>query len=133
MPGYAAPMRRDHPDVPAPGTLVVDGRPVAAAALAGTRRARSRGLLGASSFAGALLLTPCRSVHTFGMRFTIDVAICDRSGRVLAVHQLPPGRVTLPRRRGRTIVEAMAGSFDRWGLVIGSTVQVSGGRPRPER
>jgi uncharacterized membrane protein (UPF0127 family) len=42
----------------------------------------------------ALLIPRCRSVHTFGMRFAIDVAFLDGEGRVLrAVPAVPPWRV----------------------------------------
>jgi len=40
-----------------------------------------------------LLLLPCKSVHTFGMKVDIDVAFIDDRGRVLKVAQaLPPRR-----------------------------------------
>lgn len=124
----------DHPiDTASRGTLFVDGRPVAAIEVATTRRARARGLLGAENPSGALVLRPCRSVHTFGMRFAIDVAICDRTGQVVAVHQLPPGRITRPYRGGTTVVEATAGAFERWGLQLGSRLQISAATPSPPR
>jgi hypothetical protein len=42
----------------------------------------------------ALLLPRCRSVHTFGMRFPLDLIWLDRNGRVLRVDEaVPPWRV----------------------------------------
>lgn len=42
----------------------------------------------------ALLLPGCRSVHTFGMRFRIDLVWLDRDGRVLRIDRaVPPWRV----------------------------------------
>ena len=42
----------------------------------------------------ALRLPACSSVHTFGMRFRVDVMFLDREGRVLRVERrVPPGRV----------------------------------------
>ncbi len=110
-------------------TLVVDGHPVAPMEVATTRRARSRGLLGRDHLEGALLLDATRSVHTFAMRFPIDVALCTADLRVIAVRTLPPGRLTLPRRRVRSVLEAEAGAFAAWGLVAGSRLQVSRARP----
>ena len=47
----------------------------------------------------ALLIPRCASVHTFGMRFAIDVVFLDEEGRVLEVrHHVPPARVV--RHRG---------------------------------
>ena len=103
---------------------MVDGRAVAPAEVAATAAARRRGLLGRTSVEGGLVLDPAASVHTFGMRFAIDVAACDRRGRVRFTGTLPPGRVTRPRLRARMVVEADAGAFARWGLQVGSQIQV---------
>jgi uncharacterized membrane protein (UPF0127 family) len=113
---------------PPPRLLLVDGRPVAPLEVAADRRARARGLLGRDEVAGALWLEPVRSVHTFGMRISLDVALCDASGRVLRViAPLPPRRVTVPRRGVRTVVEAGAGAFARWGLTPGSQLSAGPG------
>jgi uncharacterized protein len=41
-----------------------------------------------------LLIPRCSSVHTFGMRFELDVYFLDRCGRVLSArHRVPPRRV----------------------------------------
>ncbi len=48
---------------------------------------RLRGLLGRStSWLGSdavLVIAPCNSIHTFGMKYAIDVAFLDRYGKVL--------------------------------------------------
>lgn len=97
---------------------------VAPLAVADDRRSRGRGLLGSDGLDGALLLTRTRSVHTFGMRYRLDVALCSSDLVVLAVLVLPPGRVTAPRRYVRAVLEAEAGSFDLWGLVPGAQLSV---------
>ena len=52
-----------------------------------------------------LLLPRCASVHTFGMRFELDVYFLDADGRVLSVRRrVPPGRV-LWRRDTRKVLE----------------------------
>ncbi len=62
------------------------------------RSPRSR-LLGLALLArmpadGGLLIPRCRSVHTFGMRFAIDLVFLDRAGEVLLlVCGVAPGRV----------------------------------------
>ncbi|MFD6970239.1 DUF192 domain-containing protein [Streptomyces sp. NPDC059979] len=92
--------------------------------VAASYKARTRGLLGRDTIEGALLLTPAGSVHTFRMRFAIDVAYLDRNLRVLAVVTMPPGRLGLPRLRSRHVLEAAAGAMAGWGLRVGTTVQV---------
>jgi hypothetical protein len=103
--------------------LEVDGRVVDVVELATTNRQRRKGLLGRDGLDGALWLEPCRQVHTLRMRFPIDVAYVDRRGRVLAVRTLPPGRMGPLLLRSRSILEAEAGAFARWGLASGSTVR----------
>lgn len=48
---------------------------------------RLRGLIGRSALGDdeALLIRPCRSVHTLGMRYPIDLVYLDRTGLVLRV------------------------------------------------
>lgn len=44
-----------------------------------------------------MLLVPCPSVHTFFMRFPIDVVLIDRAGRVVAIQSLVrPWRIVAP-------------------------------------
>ena len=92
--------------------------------VASTRRARRRGLLGRDGIEGALLLTPARAVHTFGMRFDLDVAYLDGDRRVLDVRRMRRNRLGLPRLRARSVLEAEAGTFARWGLRVGDVVEV---------
>ena len=52
-----------------------------------------------------MLLERTRSIHTIGMRFTITAAFLDGAFQVVAVKRMPPGRVALPRRRARHVLE----------------------------
>lgn len=96
--------------------------PVEIAASYGTRR---RGLLGRDGIAGALLLSPCNSVHTFRMRFPIDVAYLDRDLRVVGLVTMAPGRLGLPRPRARHVLEAEAGAMERWGIRPGAVLDIT--------
>lgn len=108
-------------------TWLVRGEDVLAAAeVAETRRQRRRGLLGRDEIEGVLVLRPCRQVHTLRMRFPIDVAFCDRDGFVLHTAALAPWRISRPVPRASFVIEARAGAFDRWKLVVGDTVEVRG-------
>ncbi|MFI9116514.1 DUF192 domain-containing protein [Streptomyces venezuelae] len=95
--------------------------------VAASYRARRRGLLGRDGIdgtAGALLIVRTNSVHTFGMRFAIDVAYLDRSFTVLSVVTMRPGRLGMVRPRGRHVLEAAAGAMAGWGLRPGVRVRV---------
>ncbi|MFH8569046.1 DUF192 domain-containing protein [Streptomyces sp. NPDC017993] len=98
--------------------------------IAASYRARSRGLLGRDGIEGALLLTPASGVHTFRMRFALDIAYLKRDFTVLAVHTMPPGRLGLPRPRARHVLEAEAGAMARWGLRPGLRLSVTPANPR---
>ncbi|MFF2313533.1 DUF192 domain-containing protein [Streptomyces albidoflavus] len=87
--------------------------------IAASLRARTRGLLGRSSFRGALLLTPAKSVHTLGMRIPIDIAYLDRHLRVVDLHTMEPHRIGRPRFHADHVLEAEAGSFAQWGIAVG--------------
>ena len=107
--------------------LVRDGQVLASLEVADNRRSRRIGLRGRDTISGALLLTPCRSIHTFGMRFGIDAAFVDADGVVREIAHMRRARVTRPRFRARSVIEAELGAFERWGLAVGDVVEVSTG------
>lgn len=104
--------------------LVRDGQVLAAAEEPGGSRGRARGLLGRDGIDGVMVLRPCRNVHTFGMRFPIDVAFCDGDGRVLRRSSLVPRRISPLVVRAAYALEAEAGAFDRWDLHVGDRVEL---------
>ena len=104
--------------------LLRDGDVLASLEEARGASGRTRGLLGRDGFEGALLLRPARSVHTIGMRFPIDVAYLDADGTVVKTIQMHRHRVGIPVHRARSVVEAEAGAFARWGLRVGDVVEV---------
>ena len=62
----------------------------------------------------ALLIADCRSVHTFGMRFPIDVAFLDDSGRPIRVERSVPRRRALVCRDAFAVIESPAGEIERY-------------------
>ena len=85
---------------------------------AATLPSRLAGLLGRDALAEgeALLLEPCTSIHTFFMRFTIDVTFLGRDGRVLrAIPCLRPWRATRLYPSAALAVELPSGTLDRTG------------------
>ncbi|NDI02192.1 MAG: DUF192 domain-containing protein, partial [Actinobacteria bacterium] len=55
------------------GWIVSGARVLASAERASDPSSRRKGLLGRTSFSGALVIEPCNWVHTIGMKFAIDV------------------------------------------------------------
>lgn len=103
--------------------LVCGDRVLASLEVASSRADRRKGLLGRESYEGALLIERTRSVHTLGMRFAIDVAHLDGDGVVLKLATMPPWRLGMPVAGARSVVEAEAGSFERWGVTVGDALE----------
>lgn len=75
-----------------------------------SRRARLLGLalLDRRAAGAGLLLPGCRSVHTFGMRFPLDLVFLDVELREVSLrYAVPPGRVAF-ERRARAVLELPA-------------------------
>jgi uncharacterized membrane protein (UPF0127 family) len=82
---------------------------------------RLRGLLGRAGLeqGEGLLLRPASSVHTFFMRFPIDVVFLDRTLVVLGVaDSVDPWRAA-SRRGAKAVLELPAGESSRRGLTVG--------------
>jgi uncharacterized membrane protein (UPF0127 family) len=91
-------------------------------AVASTHAARAVGLLGRSGLdAGeALWIVPSRGVHTWGMRFAIDVVALDARGVVVDhVSRLKPWRIRLPRRGTAGVLELPPGTLAASGTALG--------------
>jgi uncharacterized membrane protein (UPF0127 family) len=57
-----------------------------------------------------LLLAPCNSVHTCFVFFSLDIALLDAKGTVLAAHRgVRPWRAILPLRGAHAVLETAAG------------------------
>ena len=95
--------------------------------LASDSRTRNRGLLGRSGLApgSAMIIAPCNAVHTFFMRFTIDVVFVDREGQVLKLcPHLRPWRIGVGLGAFAAI-ELAAGSIDRSGIARGDRLAIA--------
>jgi len=87
---------------------------------------RFRGLLGRAGLdAGeGLLLLPCRGVHMFGMRFSVDLAFLDRTGLVIALyHRIAPGERTTLHSGAWSVLELPEGALARTGTAIGDRLE----------
>lgn len=97
---------------------------MASAEVASGAKERRRGLRGRSGIDGALVIPHCRWVHTFGMRFPIDIAYVDDEGRVVKTTAMKPRRLGAPVTPATWVIEAGRGSLERWGLAVGHVVEL---------
>ncbi len=87
---------------------------------------RMRGLLGRDSLppGSGMLLAPCGSLHTLGMRFALDVVYFDAAWRVVrVVRNLPPWRCCFGGWRARAALETQTGALDFESLHPGQPVE----------
>ncbi len=109
--------------------LMSEARVLASVEVASTRAGRAKGLLGRDAIDGAFAIPSCRWVHTIGMRFPIDVAYIDGNDTVIKIVCMRRHRVALPVPKARTVVEARAGAFERWGLRVGDPLEIRDAEP----
>ena len=89
------------------------------------RAARMKGLAKLDSLPESLALhiPRCRSVHTFTMRFPLDLIWLDKAGHVVRIDPSVPPRRLKTCLRARSVIEARGGTADAFvaaGLVSGS-------------
>ena len=113
-------------------TIASPGGPVVCerCELADSPLRRMRGLLGRKSIDSGegILLRPAPAIHTWFMRFSIDVVFLDRDLTVLSVRpHLRPWRMA--RQKGaRAVLELPAGEAERRDLRPGERLEVHDGR-----
>ena len=77
-----------------------------------------------------LWIVPCRSVHTLGMRYPIDVAFLDGRGVVVGIlERFPPNRVGRVFRNARGALELRSGVLAATGTVPGNRLEFEKGGP----
>ena len=94
--------------------------------VAETGLTRIVGLLGESGLPNGdgLLIVPSQGVHTFGMRFPIDVAVLDGAWKVIGInHALGPFRMTRFYWRAAAVLELPAGTLNSTSTSVGDFIE----------
>lgn len=95
------------------------------ALIASTPFFRMKGLLGRKTLndGEALVIRPCNSIHTFFMRFAIDVLFLDRQNKVIAMlNNVLPWRVSPVYWRGYSVVELPSGVIKKSETAVGDEI-----------
>ena len=101
--------------------------------VAGRRPERRKGLLGRADLpeGGGLWIVPCEAVHTFGMRFPIDLVYLDRHMRVKKVRSdVGPWRMS-GCLTAHSVLELPAGTVRRSGTKQGDLLELIPTADRP--
>ena len=90
--------------------------------------ARTAGLLGRRTLRadGGLWIRPCNSVHTFFLRFSIDVVYLAADYTVVKTcSRLKPFRFSMGGRKANSVLELPAGSIDRCRVAVSQKLEVT--------
>lgn len=93
--------------------------------LADTFLKRLKGLLGTNSLpeGNVLIIKPCFSVHTCGMKYSIDVLFIDEYDNIIKIAaNLQPGKVVCCRK-SYYVVEMPAGTVEKYKIDIGDKIK----------
>ncbi len=75
-----------------------------------------------SSF-GGLIIEPCNSIHTFFMKFNLDIIFLSKENKVLKIiENIPPWRMTLPVFGAVKVLELNAGKSNK--VSVGDQLEV---------
>ncbi len=88
---------------------------------------RLKGLLGRKKLepGESLLIRPCKSIHTIGMGFPIDVVFLNRRSVVISVKQnLPPNRMTWLYFGAVSVLELTAGTLTATDTRVGDRIEI---------
>ena len=105
---------------------LMDGQEIAAnVRIADTFLKRFIGLLREKEIKAhdGLLIDPCNQVHTFGMKFDIDVVFLSKSGEIVHTEsEMTPGNISPTIKKCRTVLELKAGTIEEKSIIKGKRI-----------
>lgn len=99
--------------------------------MATSASSRLRGMLFRDPDDITRLLVPCRDIHTFGMRYPLDIAFISKDGCVLEVHRNVEGRRRIKRKEASMVAERFSRQGD-W-LKAGDVIRLGVPKYRKEK
>ena len=96
------------------------------AVIADTAFSRLKGLLGRDSIGDdeGMVITCCRSIHMFFMKFAIDVVFVDKSDKVVGlVERIKPFRMSPYFWRSSYVIELPCGTIERTETKTGDLIE----------
>ena len=103
-------------------TIVFDTEQKISIVITENFKERNRGLFALAKLqpGQGLLITPCRSVHSFGMAYAIDLLYLNKQLQVVKIiSNMLPNRMSLALR-GHSTLELLSGEVQRLGIGLGS-------------
>lgn len=88
---------------------------------------RSIGLLSKKSISEseALIIKPCCSIHTFFMKFAIDVLFVGANGQIVALHEnVTPWRILPIHLKSKYVIELASGQIALKNICLGDIISI---------
>jgi uncharacterized membrane protein (UPF0127 family) len=88
---------------------------------------RMKGLLGKSEMeeGESLWIKQCNSIHTFFMKFPIDVIFLNKRNQVIStIENLQPNRLTRLYPKAVSVLELPAGTIEATATVVGDVIEI---------
>jgi len=95
-------------------------------AIATSTLSRMKGLMFAGSMPNCdgFLIDPCNSIHTFFMRFNLDIAFISKNNEIVHIEKnMKPWRATRIHFKSRKVLEMKAGTMSEK-LKVGTKVEI---------
>lgn len=91
-----------------------------------TFKERLRGLLGKESLPKdtGMRIHSCKQIHTFFMKFTIDVIFLDKNNKIIHMQTLKPFKISKYVWKAKTVIEFMEGTINDYQLTLGQTIDI---------
>ena len=72
----------------------------------------------------SLLIVPCNEIHTFNMKYSIDVLYLDKNNNILHIdEEMKPGKVGKHVKKAVSVVELPSGKAKERGVEAGQAVE----------
>lgn len=94
--------------------------------LANTFFTRLKGLMGQEKLddGEGLLIIPCNQVHTFRMKFSIDIVTLGENDVIIYIDKdVKPGKIRKLVSEGKKVLELKSGAADSIGLNVGQIIE----------
>lgn len=87
---------------------------------------RLKGLLGTDKLesGAAFIIRPCNSIHTFGMRYTIDVVFLNKQNKIIKITKAMVANRFSLCLNSSYVVELPFGTIDATGTKVGDTISL---------
>jgi hypothetical protein len=95
--------------------------------MADTMPLRLKGLLGRTSLSDdtCMMIVPCNSIHTFGMKFSIDVLFLDEKFKIINIlENLKPRKTSPIIRNAKSVVEMQSSIVNKGKWEVGDILQL---------